>query len=69
MSFDIMPYVVIEMQTVKTCPLSLSKRGISAYLMCCASCFPITSFGVLILAVFLTIILTLFYDSCGSVRI
>lgn len=47
MSFDIMPYVVIEMQTVKTYPLSLSKRGISAYLMCCAMCFPITSFGSL----------------------
>lgn len=47
MSFDIMPYVVIEMQTVKTYPLSLSKRGISAYLMRCALCFPITSFGSL----------------------
>lgn len=47
MSFDIMPYVVIEMQTVKTCPLSLLKRGISAYLMRCASCFPIPWFGSL----------------------
>lgn len=40
MSFDIMPYVVIEMQTVKTYPLSLLKRGISAYLMRCALVFP-----------------------------
>lgn len=69
MSFDIMPYVVIEMQTVKTYPLSLLKRGISAYLMRCASCFRLPVLAVLILAVFLTIILTLFYDSCGSVRI
>lgn len=47
MSFDIMPYVVIEMQTVKTYPPSLSKRGISAYLMRCALWFPIISFGSL----------------------